>query len=77
MAAGTRDLLSGKTHVPQGGRLLLGQVLQGLPVALLFSGAVDEASTSNAGGSAAQDAGPAADGRDATAETEKERAGPT
>lgn len=77
LAAGMHDLLSGKTHAGKAGRLLLSEVLQGLPVALLFSGAVDEASSLNAGRSAARDASPAADSKDATVETEKERAGPT
>jgi hypothetical protein len=77
LSAGMPDLLSGKMQAAEGGRLLLSQVLQDLPVALLFNGTVDEASAFSAGISAAQDAKLAPDSKDATAETEKERAGPT
>jgi hypothetical protein len=44
---------------------------------MLFNGAVNGTSAFNTGSTTAQDDRPAADSKDATAETEKERAGPT
>ncbi|WP_151635866.1 malto-oligosyltrehalose synthase [Noviherbaspirillum aerium] len=83
MAADMRELLTGQTMAPSAGRLLLSEVLQGLPVALLFNGPdAEEAPAFTASSERDTDADPdaevaATDRKDATAETEKERAGPT
>ncbi|MEC4717529.1 malto-oligosyltrehalose synthase [Noviherbaspirillum sp. CPCC 100848] len=81
LAVEMRDVLGGHALAPEAGRLLLSQVLKNLPVALLFAGeGAGESMTSPAAGaaSAARIGGSAAaDSKDATVETEEERAGPT